>query len=432
MTETENAHQTKSPTRRTAGFRILTGLLVCTVLVGLALSAELSVRFLRGRELDQRISALERLVTTNVTYNKALFSGYEGRGEEAAAHFAAFARTPSIFRPYIEYRRIPNMREAGIQTNSLSYRGPEFAIEKPPETFRILVYGGSFVWGTGALRDDETIPAHLERRINAAKQGPMRYEVINCGETGYQTTQELIFLIIEGLFLKPDLVIFIDGVNDSMAGHTQLPAGYPEIFDRFNELLTGAVRARHREVFTIDDELEYLKRVRSTLWTAGSSEILRRLYLLNAATPADVPIDNERSAMRAEEFALRHTWNLRTLKAVAREYGFSFITAIQPIPMFHKPLHPDETQAIESLMKYPNHYQMVDWWRKHYLDYTDKVISACRDQNIPIVDLRRVFEGNASPIYIDDIHVTGEGYRIIAEAIFEALNAGRMLDPSRR
>ncbi len=396
---------------------------------GAVLFGEFFARLARGRELDSRISALERLVTTNVTYNKALFSGYDGRGEEAAAHFAAFARTPSIYRPYIEYRRIPNMREAGIGTNSLSYRGPEFEIEKPDGTFRILVYGGSFVWGTGALRDDETIPAHLERQINDANQGPTRYEVINYGETGYQSTQELIFLIIEGLFLKPDLVIFIDGVNDSMAGHTQLPAGYPETFDRFNELLTGAVRARHRDVFTVDDELDYLKRVRSTLWSAGSSELLRRLHARGITAPAEGPIDAEHSALRAEEFSLRHAYNLRTLKAVAREYGFSFIAAIQPIPMFHKPLHADETQAIESLMKYPNHFQMVDWWRRHYPDYTDRVISTCREQGIPMVDLRRIFEGNAAPLYIDDIHLTGEGYRIVASAIYDALMAHNLLSP---
>ena len=401
---------------------------LAAVLLVIVIGAEVATRVTRAKQLDSRISALERLVTSNVTYNKALFEGYAGQEEEAAAHFATFARTRAVHRPFIEFRRVPDFHESGINLNGLSYRGPEFSIEKPPNTFRILVYGGSFVWGTGALRDDETLPAHLEKLLSAGQPGPMRYEVINCGETGYNSTQEVIFLIIEGVFLKPDLVIFVDGVNDSCMGYTDLPAGYPKTFDRFNELLTKSLKGRERELFTVDDELEYLKRVRSTLWSSGSSELLRQLRVRMGEAEEARPIDEWQGSLRAEEFAIRHLYNLRTLRGAANEYGFSILTAIQPIPMFHKPMHPDELEAIEALSKYPNHYGMVDWWKRHYLEYTDRVLADAQVQRIPMVDLRRVFEGNASPIYIDDIHVTGEGYRIVAEALHRILLEQKILD----
>lgn len=397
------------------------------VAILLGVGAEVAFRCIRGRQLDARISALERLVTSNVRYNRALFEGYAGRNEEAKAHFDADRHTRAIHRPFIEYRRPPNYRKNGISTNSLSYRGPEFSIEKPPGVFRILMYGGSFVWGTGALRDEETIPAHLERLLNRSPPPGRRYEVINCGETGYQTTQEIVFLAIEGVYLQPDLVIFLDGVNDSCMGHSNLPAGYPKTFDRFNELLTGAARAHDDKMFTLDDELEYLKRIRATLWSAGSSEILKQLNEQVTKPEGERRLNEAQSALRVEEFALRHSQNLRIAKALSREYGFSLVAAIQPIPLFYKPLHPQEKEAIEAVRKSRLYFDMEDWWSRHYLAYTDRVIAEAGRQGIAMVDLRRMFERNTAPLYIDNMHLTGDGYLVVAESLHRSMAASGLL-----
>lgn len=407
--------------RRKWLFRISLIAMVGVVIGGLALCAEFGYRYFRGRQIDERISTLERLVTSNVRYNRALFEGYAGREAEAKASFDADRNTRAIYRPFIEYRRPPNYHQSGINTNSLSYRGPEFSVEKPGEVYRILVYGGSFVWGTGALRDDETISGHLQRMLNANAPGPFNYEVINCGETGFQTTQEIIFLIIEGIYLQPDLVLFIDGANDSGLGYSNLPAGYPKTFDRFNELLTGAARAHDPKMFTLESELDYLKEIRSTLWTSRSSEILKKLRSQMDAPEGERRLDETLSRLRCEEFVLRHSQNLRIARALSREYSFNLVGAVQPIPMFYKPLHPQEREAIEAARKSRIYLDMEDWWRKHYLEYADGVMEAAGRHGIEMIDLRRTFEGNSAPLYIDNMHLTGEGYKLIAEKIMDDL-----------
>lgn len=404
-------------TRRKWLFRAILTAGLALVLLLLFVGAEVVLRITRGKQLDERISTLERLVTSNVRYNRALFAGYAGREDEAKAHFDADRNTRAIHRPFIEYRRPPNYHKNGVDTNSLSYRGPEFEIEKPKNVYRILIYGGSFVWGTGALKSEETISGHLERLLNADAKDGRRYEVINCGETGYQSTQEIVFLAIEGVYLQPDLVIFIDGVNDSSMGYSNLPAGYPKSFDRFNELLTEAARAHDDKMFTLDDELEYLRRIRATLWSVGSSEILKQLNKTMSQPEGERRLDESQSALRSEEFALRHSHNLRIARALSKEYGFSLVAAIQPIPLFFKPLHPHEKEAIEAVKKTRLYLDMEDWWSKHYLDYTDRVIAEAKKQGIAMVDLRRTFEGNPAPLYTDNMHVTGDGYRVVAEAI---------------
>ncbi len=89
--------------------------------------------------------------------------------------------------------------------------------------FRIFVFGGSTLFGLGA-RDDYTIPSFLAKDLS--KDGIHNVEVFNYGQPGYSSTQEVISLLLQ---LKrgniPDLVIFCDGVNDTVAAYQDGAAG---------------------------------------------------------------------------------------------------------------------------------------------------------------------------------------------------------------
>lgn len=99
-----------------------------------------------------------------------------------------------------------------VRTNSLGFRGPEIAKEKPAGTFRILMLGDSVVFGWG-VDDEVTFARRLEAELNARRDG-RRYEVVNTGHPMYDTTQEAALLAEEGLALDPDLVILVYVVND--------------------------------------------------------------------------------------------------------------------------------------------------------------------------------------------------------------------------
>lgn len=87
---------------------------------------------------------------------------------------------------------------------------------------RVFMFGGSTTWGAGA-RDEHTIPSELAKQLAAAG---VAADVFNCGQLGYVSTQELIFLESE---LQrgniPDLVVFYDGVNDVGAATQRAVAG---------------------------------------------------------------------------------------------------------------------------------------------------------------------------------------------------------------
>jgi hypothetical protein len=91
-----------------------------------------------------------------------------------------------------------------IEINSDGWRGPEVALQHPPGTFRIALLGDSYIEAF-EVPFEKTAGEVLERRLSALRGTPV--EVLNFGEGGYGTTQELLTLQHEVWKYSPDLVL---------------------------------------------------------------------------------------------------------------------------------------------------------------------------------------------------------------------------------
>ncbi len=98
-------------------------------------------------------------------------------------------------------RHVQEEFDVTIHTNSLGYRGPEFAPQKDLSRKRILTVGDSFTFGHG-VNDDETYSAELQRLF----QG--KAEVINGGyASGFSPDAYYLYLKNLGVQLRPDIVV---------------------------------------------------------------------------------------------------------------------------------------------------------------------------------------------------------------------------------
>lgn len=79
----------------------------------------------------------------------------------------------------------------------------DFEYEKPPGTYRILVFANSFTIGY-ELEQEETYCAVLERYLR--REG-LDVQVLNAGMSGSSTAEELVFYEHEGVEYEPDIVI---------------------------------------------------------------------------------------------------------------------------------------------------------------------------------------------------------------------------------
>lgn len=94
--------------------------------------------------------------------------------------------------------------------NSEGWRDVERAIQRRPNTLRILVIGDSVTYGAIVAQAD-TYTAILERKL---RENGVNAEVINISYGGWGTDQELEALTLEGILYKPDLVILQFSTND--------------------------------------------------------------------------------------------------------------------------------------------------------------------------------------------------------------------------
>lgn len=120
--------------------------------------------------------------------------------------------------PYLGYALVPGYRtpqraRRQASHNALGFRGKETSVEKPSGTFRILITGGSSVYGQSESSDAAVWSQRLEDFVGEALPA-RRFEVLNMGAPGWSTHEAMINLALRGLDFAPDLVIVYEAIND--------------------------------------------------------------------------------------------------------------------------------------------------------------------------------------------------------------------------
>jgi len=89
-------------------------------------------------------------------------------------------------RPGLEIR----WNETTFRTNSLGFRTPEVALNKPEGTYRVICFGSSNTMGHG-VEEEETYPRLFERWLRERLGASLRIEVVNLAVSGDSPTRRL-------------------------------------------------------------------------------------------------------------------------------------------------------------------------------------------------------------------------------------------------
>jgi hypothetical protein len=81
-------------------------------------------------------------------------------------------------------------------------------LAKPPGTRRIAMVGSSIVMGLG-VDDDHTITQELERRLNGADDGSLRWEVLNFGMGRTYAVERRAMIEHKVLAFQPDVILYV-------------------------------------------------------------------------------------------------------------------------------------------------------------------------------------------------------------------------------
>src|ERR1700751_561909 len=123
-----------------------------------------------------------------------------------------------VANPQLSFAHAPNrsafLMGVPVSINSEGLRDREFALEKPPGVYRVMMLGDSTTFGWG-VKEENTAAKFLERKLNAnLPAGYSRAEVMNAGVGNYDTVQEVTYYETIGWKFHPDLVVLVFFIND--------------------------------------------------------------------------------------------------------------------------------------------------------------------------------------------------------------------------
>jgi hypothetical protein len=276
--------------------------------------------------------------------------------------------------------------------------------QDPPDTpglIRVALFGGSTMWGTGA-RDEFTIPSYVSKFL--AEKYPHRFSVVNYGQDGYVTTQEVITLLREiQRDNVPDLVVFYDGYNETwtavQAGASGTPMNEDNRMREFNILHPSRNRDFYFEVLSRTNTFQLLQGVRKALrpQTVAAADSFKR---------------NSTEEALARDVVRVYFRNLEFVTAMEKEFGIVARFFWQPSVYTKAHPSPAEQALIDGTNPIGSLY-------KHVHEGMKQVQQSGGPANFQ--DISNALDAYAGTAYIDPVHSTELANEKIARAIVTGL-----------
>jgi len=107
------------------------------------------------------------------------------------------------------FKTVGNCYKNTVEINNLGFHGPPVSIEKPKDTFRIVVIGSSYASAIQVpIRD--LYSTLLQEKLNVDPRKAYTYEVIPIALGQNRTLLNMFYYLNYGAALKPDVVITIE------------------------------------------------------------------------------------------------------------------------------------------------------------------------------------------------------------------------------
>ncbi len=307
-------------------------------------------------------------------------------------------RTP---KPYVMFGgKSRGTLANGEQLNELGYRGKAPAENKPEDEYRVIVLGGSTVFG-----GNTSIPEALESRFRDA--GCSRVRVYNFGVVSSVSGQELARIVFEVLDISPDLIVIYNGYNDLSTPLDYDPRpGYP-----FN--------------FVVYENNPLLKNMQAAypMWllVAYRSNLLR-YFLLDYFVDRFTSIKKLRqqiSPLRGAvmgDIAKIYVGNMFKAQKIAEKFNVPLMIFFQPNIYFTKPFY---EPAREQYLYFEPRISYFLRVKELILKRVDNIKEHAM---FNFYDISDVLDGQPQKVYSDNAHVLDGMNELIMEAIYAQIN----------
>ena len=244
-------------------------------------------------------------------------------------------------------------------------------------TQNIYFFGGSTTFGWLSI-DSKTIPAEFKKILEKVNKKDLC--VFNFGQPWFYSKQEnnyLINLIEKGL--KPDMAIFLNGINERCHGHA-LQSNIKNEFDKLN--------VKHRTFVTANN----LTNLISSLPIFQLVDRVKQKALIGQGINNDCSSQDNIAKLYEERLKLRNN--------ICITNNINCYTFLQPFGL------------VNGNIYYTNHID-IKRMKSHYKNLKQATLT---------IDITDALDGKSDKInYVDGVHYSHEANKFIAETIYQKI-----------
>jgi lysophospholipase L1-like esterase len=301
-----------------------------------------------------------------------------------------------------------------FETNSIGMRDSERTRTKAPGSYRILLFGDSFMEATQVEWED-SLPYLLEKKLAARLGQPV--EVINLSVSGWGTDAQLAYFERHASDYVPDLVLIAMTLHNDVADN---------LAEQYHQFEAGELRNRPAQELPPFMAL----RQKTQEWLAGHSQLyqlvvgsLRARRVIESGQALDLHVAQLLSpspTSRIEQGWLLTYSMLDRVRGLATEQGADF--AIFLVPLVYSVV---DTRLEEFLSANRLGPTEIDLLRPQRL-----MKRWGERRNVQVIDLQPEFHAwagsqNSDPYLTSDGHWTEDGHRLGAEQVARELKPRR-------
>lgn len=372
--------------------------------------------------------------------NSPLGQAYQGRDLDLARRSSQTVAPQYGYEPTPGFAAVRNTRlgNAYEYINSQSFKDFEDTpMEKPENEYRIIVTGGSVVYGRGPVPPADavadfyevtfrwTIPHIIEKLLNAdPRVGKLldgkHIRVINAGVPGYVVQNNLMRYLAKLRLYHPDLIISLDGANEVHTVARPLrdwnyftEGPYYEVISDIMDMSRGGL-------------LNYI-----TLWLKRNTYFFTWLAMTKGEGPG-ILMENRGFAAHPqdpdEEMLAHRDRNIAQVADVVAIYHKVLETdkvphlfALQPMFRNSKKKRTPMEEKIENVtgMQKIGFYDAA----QTYDLLVDKIKQRCAAEGFDVYDITGIFDTVNEWVFTDWCHLTNGANYVLAKALVNRLKA---------
>jgi len=295
-----------------------------------------------------------------------------------------------IYEPFTQFRHAP-FNGKFVNVDKAGYRHSINQGAWPPESenYNIFIFGGSTTFGSG-VADDKTIASQLQQYlVNKTEQN---VKVYNFGRGYYYSSQEqILFLRLLQAGHKPDLALFIDGLNDFYFFDDT-----PEFTKRLEKACYKVQGAK--------------KRIGGALSILFSNMPVSRLIFTGHAKHGGSNMVEENHHV-IDSVINRYLASKKIIELVSGGHGIKSLFVWQPAPTYKY----DDTNHLFKGEGYGRHRYSMHGYKQMSVLYKS---GNAGENFVWCADMQADLKG---PLYVDQVHYTEKFSEMIAARIGETI-----------